>query len=82
MWLWTVVFVKLTSVGFKQTGSEHLRLKHNVVQNIIQTTPTLFHLSGDVTIGSFRPDGFVGIGVPIGTDTFVRNFILKHVGLL
>jgi hypothetical protein len=35
-------------------------------QNIIQTTPTLIHLSGDVTIGSFCPEGFVGIGVPIG----------------
>ena len=49
----------------------------HVVQNIIQVTPTLFHLSGDVTIGSFCPEGFVGIGVPIGTDTFVRNFVTK-----
>ena len=46
-------------------------------QNILQSTPTLFHLSGDVTIGSFCPDGFVGIGVSIGTDTFVRNFVTK-----
>ena len=49
----------------------------DVVQNIIQATPTLNHLSGDVTIGSFCPEGFVGIGVPIGTDTFVRNFVAK-----
>ena len=46
-------------------------------QIIIQGTPTLFHLSGDVTIGSFCPEGFVGIGVSIGTDTFVRNFVTK-----
>jgi hypothetical protein len=48
-----------------------------VAQNIIQATPTLIHLSGDVTIGSFCPEGFVGIGVTIGTDTFVRNFVAK-----
>ena len=29
----------------------------DVAQNIIQATPTLFHLSGDVTIGSFCPEG-------------------------
>ncbi len=39
--------------------------------------PTLTHLSGDVTLGSFCPEGFVGIGVPLGTDAFVRNFVAK-----
>ncbi len=28
-------------------------------------------------LDSFCPEGFVGIGVPIGTDTFVRNFVDK-----
>ena len=28
-------------------------------------------------LDSFRPDGFVGIGVPIGTDNFVRQFVAK-----
>jgi hypothetical protein len=37
----------------------------------------LTHLSGDVTLGSFCPEGFVGIGVPIVTDAFVRNFAAK-----
>ena len=36
------------------------------------------HLSGDVALGSFCPEGFVGIGVPIGTDTFVQNFVTKR----
>ena len=49
----------------------------DVAQNIFQATPTLTHLSGDVTLGSFCPEGFVGIGVPIGTDAFVRNFVAK-----
>ena len=48
-----------------------------MAQNIFQATPTLTHLSGDVTLGSFCPEGFVGIGVPIGTDAFVRNFVDK-----
>ena len=48
-----------------------------MAQNIIQATPKMFHLSGDVTTGSFCPEGFVGVGVPIVTDTFVRNFVAK-----
>ncbi len=34
-------------------------------------------LSGDVTLASFCPEGFVGIGVPIGTTVFVQNFVAK-----
>jgi hypothetical protein len=49
----------------------------DVAQNIIQATPTLAHLSGDVLLASFCPEGFVGIGVPIGTDVFVQNFVAK-----
>ena len=49
----------------------------DVVQNIIQVTPTLTHLSRDVALTSFCPEGFVGIGVTIGTDAFVQNFVSK-----
>ena len=48
----------------------------DVAQNIIQATPTLTQLSGDVTIGSFCPKGFVGIGLSIGTDAFIRNLVV------
>jgi hypothetical protein len=37
----------------------------------------LTHLRADIALDSFCPDGFVGIGEPIGTDTFVRNFVAK-----
>ena len=49
----------------------------DVVHNIIQENPTLTHLSGDVLLRSFCPEGFVGIGVPISTDAFVQNFVAK-----
>ncbi len=49
----------------------------DVSQNIIQATPTLAHLSGDVLLTSFCPEGFVGIGVPIGTDAFAQDFVAK-----
>ena len=35
------------------------------------------HLSGDVLLASFCPEGFVGIGVPSGTDAFVQNCVVK-----
>ena len=53
------------------------RAAFDVAQNIILATPTLTHLSGDVLLASFCPEGFVGIGVPIGTDAFVQNFVAK-----
>ena len=43
----------------------------------INTIPTLTHLTGDVLLTSFCPQGFVGIGVSIGTDVFVQNFVSK-----
>ncbi len=35
------------------------------------------HLSADLALASFCPEGFVGIGVPIGTASFVRDFVGK-----
>ena len=49
----------------------------DVTQYIIQSTPTLTHLSGDILLTSFVPEGFVGIGVQMGTDAFVHNFVVK-----
>ena len=43
----------------------------------MQATPSLIHLSNDVLLDSFCPEGFIGIGVPIGTDAFVRSFVAK-----
>jgi hypothetical protein len=37
----------------------------------------LTHLSVDLVLANFCPEGFVGIGVPIATDIFVRNFVTK-----
>ena len=35
------------------------------------------HLSDDLALASFCPEGFIGIGVPIGTDAFVQSFVAK-----
>ncbi len=48
-----------------------------MAQDFINDTPQLTHLSVEVSLDSFRPDDFVGIGVTIGTDTFVRQFVAK-----
>ena len=49
----------------------------DMAQTIMQATPTLAHLSNDVLLDSFCPEGFIGIGVPIGTDAFVQSFVAK-----
>jgi hypothetical protein len=45
--------------------------------SFINNSPQLLHLSGEISLDSFLPDGFEGIGVPIGTDNFVRQFVAK-----
>ena len=42
----------------------------DVAQTIMEATPALAHLSNDVLLSSSCPEGFVGIGVPMGTNTF------------
>ena len=54
----------------------------DVAQTIMQATPALTHLSNDVLLASFCPEGFVGIGVPIGTDAFVQKCLLVLMLLL
>ena len=49
----------------------------DVAHSIIAASPALTHLQAEIALDSFCPEGFVGIGVPIDTDTFVRNFVAK-----
>jgi hypothetical protein len=51
----------------------------DVAHNFITTSHSLTQdqPSGDVVLVSFFPEGFIGIGVPIGTDAFVWNFVAK-----
>jgi hypothetical protein len=49
----------------------------DMARTIMQATPTLTHLTNEVLLDSFCPEGFIGIGVPIGTDAFVRSFVAK-----
>ena len=49
----------------------------DIAQTIMEATPSLAHLSNDFLVDSFCPEGFIGIGVPIGTDAFVQSFVAK-----
>ncbi len=48
----------------------------DVAQVIITVNPPLTHLSVDLALVIFWPEDFVGIGVPIDTDIFVRDFVV------
>ena len=47
----------------------------DMTQTIMQATANLAHLRNDFLVDSFCPEGFIGIGVPIGTDAFVQSFV-------
>ncbi len=49
----------------------------DVAHTFIINSPQLTQLSRELSLDSFLPDGFVGIGVPIGTDNFVRQFVVE-----
>ncbi len=48
-----------------------------MTQTIIQATPSLAHLTNDLLVDSFCPEGFIDIGVSIGTDDFIQSFVAK-----
>jgi hypothetical protein len=48
-----------------------------MAETIIQTTPNLAHLRNDFVLDSFCPEGFIGIGVSMATDSFVQSFVAK-----
>ncbi len=62
-------------VDFKCVFKEDAGLEVNISKTVI--LPKLTQFSGEVSLDSFLPDGFVVIGVSIGTDTFVRQFVVK-----
>jgi hypothetical protein len=47
------------------------------VSHSIRNNPVLTPLNADVSLVSFCPEGFIGIGVPIDTDVFLRNFVVE-----
>jgi hypothetical protein len=49
----------------------------DMAQTIMQATTNLTHLRNDFLVDSFCPEGFIGIGVPIGTDACVQSFVAK-----
>ncbi len=57
-------------------GVSH-QVAFDVAQDIITASPALTYLSDDLTLASVCPEGFIGIGVPIGSDAFVQSFVAK-----
>ena len=49
----------------------------DVTHSVIPANPPLTQVNDDVSLASFCPEGFVGIGVSIGTDAFVQSFVAK-----
>jgi hypothetical protein len=68
------LYISKTAILPKATTQQAI---FDVAHGFINATPQLTQLSGEVSLDSFCPDGFVGIGVPIGTDTFVKQFVPK-----
>jgi hypothetical protein len=48
---------------------------HAAAQRMINADPTLARLSPLFSPASFVVDGYIGLGVPIGTDAFIQHFV-------
>jgi hypothetical protein len=42
---------------------------------MLAADPSLAHLSPLLSPASFVVDGYIGLGVPIGTDAFIQHFV-------
>jgi hypothetical protein len=45
----------------------------DVAHSIVTVRSVMTHLREEIALDSFYPEGFVGIGVPIVTDTFTTS---------
>jgi hypothetical protein len=50
---------------------------HTAAQRLLTADPSLAHLSPLLAPKAFVDDGYIGLGVPIGTDAFVQHFVKK-----
>jgi hypothetical protein len=50
---------------------------HTAAQRLITADPSLAHLGPLLAPSAFVDDGYIGLGVPIGTDAFVQHFVKK-----
>jgi hypothetical protein len=48
---------------------------HAAAQRMLNADPSLAHLSLQLSPASFVVDGYIGLGVPIGTDAFIQHFV-------
>ena len=48
---------------------------HAAAQRMLAADPSLAHLSPLLSPASFGVDGYVGLGVPIGTGAFIQHFV-------
>ena len=50
---------------------------HAAAQRLLAADPSLAHLGPLLTPKAFVDNGYFGLGVPIGTDTFIQHFVEK-----
>ena len=48
---------------------------HAAAQRLLSADPSLVHFSPLLSTASFEVDGYIGLGVPIGTDAFIQHFV-------
>jgi hypothetical protein len=50
---------------------------HTAAQRLLTADPSLAHLGPLLAPTAFVDDGYIGLGIPIGTDAFVQHFVKK-----
>ena len=48
---------------------------HAAAQHMLNADPSLAHLRPVLSLASFVVDGYIGLGVFIGTDAFIQHFV-------
>ncbi len=86
------IYSELQHIFHEDAGLEFNQSKINILvkgvsadaacaaaQRIIAQDPTLTHLAPHIQDKTFSAEGYVGLGVPLGTDTFVQDFVKDKI---
>jgi hypothetical protein len=82
--LWDIKYVLQEDAGLDLNDKTKILVKgisaaetHTAAQRLLAAEPSLAHLGPLLAPKALVDDGYIGLGVPIGTDAFVQHFVNK-----
>jgi len=63
---------------FLAKGTISARHLYERAQHFLRTIPAIQHMAKDFTLEMFSVEGIEVLGTPIGTESYIRNFVAQN----